>query len=112
MTRRRPASVAPSRRAFDAGGEEDAGSHAPAPEYDGEALEIVLSPPGIHICTGRTTPPRLRSASTPRQGRTGELVALRQLRQACNRGVHSALAPLIARLAEHLTSTPVPSPTP
>lgn len=48
----------------------------------------------------------------PRQGRTGELVALRQLLQACNRGVHSALAPLIARLAEHLTSTPVPSPTP
>jgi hypothetical protein len=43
-------------------------------------------------------------------GRTGELVALAQLLQACARGVHPTLAPIIARHAEHLTGTPVPSP--
>ncbi|MFG2836059.1 hypothetical protein ACGFZH_11740 [Streptomyces zaomyceticus] len=43
-------------------------------------------------------------------GRTGELVALAQLLQACARGVHPTLAPLIARRAEHLTGTPVPAP--
>ncbi|MGW6388955.1 hypothetical protein ACWFR1_00320 [Streptomyces sp. NPDC055103] len=41
-------------------------------------------------------------------GRAGELVALGQLLQACSRGVHPTLAPLIARQAEHLTGTPVP----
>lgn len=41
-------------------------------------------------------------------GRTGELVALAQLLQACSRGVHPALAPLNARRAEELTHTPVP----
>ncbi|MEU6523647.1 hypothetical protein ABZ892_12675 [Streptomyces sp. NPDC046924] len=43
-------------------------------------------------------------------GRAGELVALGQLLQACSRGVHSRLAPLTARRAEHLTGTPVPAP--
>jgi hypothetical protein len=43
-------------------------------------------------------------------GRTGELVALAQLLQACARGIHPTLAPLIARHAEHLTGTLVPSP--
>ncbi|WP_436994070.1 hypothetical protein [Streptomyces sp. enrichment culture] len=43
-------------------------------------------------------------------GRAGELVALGQLLQACSRGVHPGLAPLIARWAEHLTGTPVPAP--
>ncbi|WP_327378792.1 hypothetical protein OG393_33310 (plasmid) [Streptomyces sp. NBC_01216] len=43
-------------------------------------------------------------------GRTGELVALAQLLQACARGVHPTLAPLIARRVEHLTGTPVPAP--
>ncbi|WP_274036482.1 hypothetical protein [Streptomyces sp. MMBL 11-1] len=43
-------------------------------------------------------------------GRTGELIALGQLLQACSRGVHPLLAPLIARHAEHLTGTPVPAP--
>ncbi|GGS29557.1 hypothetical protein Snoj_25990 [Streptomyces nojiriensis] len=43
-------------------------------------------------------------------GRTGELVALAQLLQACSRGVHPALAPLIACRAEELTHTPVPIP--
>ncbi|WP_233448000.1 MULTISPECIES: hypothetical protein [Streptomyces] len=42
-------------------------------------------------------------------GRTGELVALAQLLQACSRGVHPTLAPLIARRAEELTHTPVPT---
>ncbi|MFF0431592.1 hypothetical protein ACFYU9_05075 [Streptomyces sp. NPDC004327] len=41
-------------------------------------------------------------------GRAGELVALGQLLQACSRGVHPHLAPLIARHAESLTGTPVP----
>ncbi|MFH9561251.1 hypothetical protein ACH4K7_33460 [Streptomyces globisporus] len=43
-------------------------------------------------------------------GRTGELIALGQLLQACSRGVHPRLAPLIARRAEHLTGIPVPTP--
>ncbi|MER7509363.1 hypothetical protein ACIP46_14645 [Streptomyces lavendulae] len=43
-------------------------------------------------------------------GRTGELVALAQLLQACSRGVHPALAPLIAHRAQELTHTPVPTP--
>ncbi|MGO4636113.1 hypothetical protein AB4225_35125 [Streptomyces sp. 2RAF24] len=43
-------------------------------------------------------------------GRTGELVALAQLLQACSRGVHPTLAPLIARRAQELTHTPVPTP--
>ena len=43
-------------------------------------------------------------------GRAGELIALGQLLQACSRGVHPHLAPLIARQAEHLTGTPVPMP--
>ncbi|MFD4210210.1 hypothetical protein ACFWRG_29955 [Micromonospora tulbaghiae] len=43
-------------------------------------------------------------------GRTGELIALGQLLQACSRSVHPHLAPLIARQAEHLTGTPVPTP--
>lgn len=43
-------------------------------------------------------------------GRTGEIVALGQLLQACSRGVHPALAPLVARQAEQLTGTPVPTP--
>ncbi|MGW0552430.1 hypothetical protein [Streptomyces altiplanensis] len=43
-------------------------------------------------------------------GRTGELIALAQLLQACARGVHPALAPLIARRAGNLTGTPVPAP--
>ncbi|MFI1765272.1 hypothetical protein ACH41H_24875 [Streptomyces sp. NPDC020800] len=43
-------------------------------------------------------------------GRTGELVALAQLLQACSRGVHPILAPLIARRAQQLTHTPVPTP--
>ncbi|MER5984228.1 hypothetical protein [Streptomyces sp. NPDC001787] len=43
-------------------------------------------------------------------GRTGELIALGQLLQACSRGVHPHLAPLIARQAEHLTGMPVPTP--
>ncbi|MFC7983369.1 hypothetical protein [Streptomyces sp. NPDC057336] len=43
-------------------------------------------------------------------GRTGELVALAQLLQACSRGVHPTLAPLIARRAQALTHTPVPTP--
>ncbi|GGV08109.1 hypothetical protein GCM10010275_55380 [Streptomyces litmocidini] len=43
-------------------------------------------------------------------GRTGELVALGQLLQACSRGVHPHLAPLIARQAEHLIGAPIPSP--
>ncbi|RZU46119.1 hypothetical protein EV284_0787 [Streptomyces sp. BK022] len=42
-------------------------------------------------------------------GRTGELIALGQLLQACSRGVHRRLAPLVARQAEHLTNTPVPT---
>jgi hypothetical protein len=41
-------------------------------------------------------------------GRTGELVALAQLLQACSRGVHPTLAPLIARRAEELTHIPAP----
>ncbi|MFI0928668.1 hypothetical protein ACH4TP_32920 [Streptomyces sp. NPDC021012] len=41
-------------------------------------------------------------------GRAGELVALGQLLQACSRGVHPHLAPLVARWAGHLTGTPVP----
>jgi hypothetical protein len=43
-------------------------------------------------------------------GRTGELIALGQLLQACSRGVHPHLAPLVARRAEHLTNIPVPTP--
>ncbi|MET9694959.1 hypothetical protein ABZY81_42390 [Streptomyces sp. NPDC006514] len=43
-------------------------------------------------------------------GRTGELIALAQLLQACSRGVHPTLAPLIARRAQELTHTPVPTP--
>ncbi|MFE3995486.1 hypothetical protein ACFXPW_27860 [Streptomyces goshikiensis] len=43
-------------------------------------------------------------------GRTGELIALGQLLQACSRGVHPRLAPLVARHAEHLTGIPVPTP--
>ncbi|WP_432105906.1 hypothetical protein [Streptomyces sp. bgisy091] len=43
-------------------------------------------------------------------GRTGVLIALGQLLQACSRGVHPRLAPLIARQAEHLTSIPAPMP--
>ncbi|MGW4108741.1 hypothetical protein [Streptomyces sp. NPDC004976] len=43
-------------------------------------------------------------------GRTGELVALAQLLQACSRGVHPTFAPLIARWAQELTHTPVPTP--
>ncbi|MCZ0983081.1 hypothetical protein O1L60_40115 [Streptomyces diastatochromogenes] len=43
-------------------------------------------------------------------GRTGELIALGQLLQACSRGIHPHLAPLIARQAEHLTGVPVPTP--
>ncbi|MFF7443274.1 hypothetical protein [Streptomyces sp. NPDC008122] len=43
-------------------------------------------------------------------GRDGELVALGQLLQACARGVHPHLAPLVARRAEHLTGVPVPTP--
>ncbi|MFD7137860.1 hypothetical protein [Streptomyces sp. NPDC059894] len=42
-------------------------------------------------------------------GRTGELVALAQLLQACSRGVHPTLAPLIARRAQELTHSPVPT---
>lgn len=42
-------------------------------------------------------------------GRTGELVALGQLLQACSRGVHPHLAPLVARWAEHLIGAPVPT---
>ncbi|MFE0776883.1 hypothetical protein ACFW3E_28010, partial [Streptomyces sp. NPDC058861] len=42
-------------------------------------------------------------------GRAGELVALGQLLQACSRGVHPHLAPLVARRAEHLTGIPVPT---
>ncbi|MEV7565673.1 hypothetical protein [Streptomyces tanashiensis] len=42
-------------------------------------------------------------------GRTGELVALAQLLQACSRGVHPTLAPLIAHRAQDLTHTPVPT---
>ncbi|MGI5262399.1 hypothetical protein [Streptomyces angustmyceticus] len=45
-------------------------------------------------------------------GRAGELVALAQLLQACNKGVHPRLAPLIAGRAEHLTNAPVPRPAP
>ncbi|ALO13585.1 hypothetical protein AQF52_8003 [Streptomyces venezuelae] len=41
-------------------------------------------------------------------GRTGELVALAQLLQACSRGVHPTLTPLITRRARELTRTPVP----
>ncbi|MFE9468640.1 hypothetical protein ACFYNW_34365 [Streptomyces virginiae] len=41
-------------------------------------------------------------------GRTGELIALGQLLQACSRGVYPHLAPLIARRAEHLTGVPSP----
>ncbi|MGC5000737.1 hypothetical protein [Streptomyces sp. DT195] len=43
-------------------------------------------------------------------GRAGELVALGQLLQACSRGVHPQLAPLVARRAEHLTGVPAPTP--
>ncbi|KOT46867.1 hypothetical protein ADK41_00520 [Streptomyces caelestis] len=43
-------------------------------------------------------------------GRTGELIALGQLLQACSRGVHPHLTPLVARQAEHLTNIPVPTP--
>lgn len=43
-------------------------------------------------------------------GRTGELIALAQLLQACSRGAHPTLAPLIARRAQELTHTPVPTP--
>ena len=43
-------------------------------------------------------------------GRAGELVVLGQLLQVCSRGVHPALAPLIAGRAEQLTGTPVPAP--
>lgn len=43
-------------------------------------------------------------------GRTGELIALAQLLQACSRGVHPALTPHIARRAEELTHAPVPTP--
>lgn len=43
-------------------------------------------------------------------GRTGELIALGQLLQACSRGVHPTLAPLIARRAQALTRSPVPTP--
>lgn len=46
------------------------------------------------------------------EGRTGELVALGQLRQACARGVHPGLAPLISERAEHLTGVPVPLQVP
>ncbi|MGW1976620.1 hypothetical protein [Streptomyces sp. NPDC001889] len=42
-------------------------------------------------------------------GRAGELVALGQLRQACARGIHPTLAPLIADRAERLTGVPVPA---
>lgn len=42
-------------------------------------------------------------------GRTGELVALGQLLQACSKGVHPGLAPLFARRAQHLTGVPVPA---
>lgn len=42
-------------------------------------------------------------------GRAGELVALGQLLQACSRGVHPLLAPLVARRAEELTGVPVPT---
>ncbi|MEV7157041.1 hypothetical protein AB0N77_20825 [Streptomyces misionensis] len=43
-------------------------------------------------------------------GRAGELIALAQLLQTCSRGVHPALALLIARRAQELTHTPVPTP--
>ncbi|MFI9210296.1 hypothetical protein ACIGW7_19430 [Streptomyces sp. NPDC053253] len=43
-------------------------------------------------------------------GRVGELVALGQLLQACSRGIHPDLAPLLARQAEHLIGAPVPTP--
>lgn len=43
-------------------------------------------------------------------GRAGELVALGQLLQACSRGVHAGLTPLLARRAEDLTGTPAPLP--
>ncbi|MFJ3146674.1 hypothetical protein ACIPJM_30025 [Streptomyces halstedii] len=42
-------------------------------------------------------------------GRAGELIALGQLLQACSRGVHPHLAPLVARQAKHLTGIPVPT---
>ncbi|MFE2760419.1 hypothetical protein [Streptomyces halstedii] len=45
-------------------------------------------------------------------GPIGELVALAQLLQACSRGVHPTLAPLIARRAQELTHTPVPTRRP
>ncbi|MER6216698.1 hypothetical protein ABT213_21930 [Streptomyces sp. NPDC001674] len=43
-------------------------------------------------------------------GRTGELIALAQLLQACSRCVHPTLAPLTAHRAHELTHTPVPTP--
>lgn len=61
--------------------------------------------------TSPTTAARIRREfahvlDTP-AGRTGELVALGQLLQACSRGVHPHLAPLIAQRAEHLTGSPI-----
>ncbi|MGW5679689.1 hypothetical protein ACWEV4_32210 [Streptomyces sp. NPDC003860] len=43
-------------------------------------------------------------------GRNGELIALAQLLQACSRGVHPTLTPLLVRRAEQLTGVPVPTP--
>ena len=67
----------------------------------------------LHACslTSPTTAARIRREfahvlDTP-AGRTGELVALGQLLQACSRGVHPHLARLIAQRAEHLTGSPI-----
>ncbi|MFD3997477.1 hypothetical protein [Streptomyces sp. NPDC058583] len=66
--------------------------------------------------TSPTTAARIRREfthifETP-AGRTGELVALGQLLQACGRGVHPHLAPLVAQRAELLTGNPVPALAP
>ncbi|MGW1815406.1 hypothetical protein ACWCQM_17835 [Streptomyces sp. NPDC002125] len=43
-------------------------------------------------------------------GRACELVTLGQLLQACSRGVHPHLAPLVICRAEHLIGAPIPTP--
>ncbi|MFD7962318.1 hypothetical protein ACFV5J_16100 [Streptomyces zaomyceticus] len=88
------------------------------------AFLVTVSGPEVWGWQGRTLGRRagtdwLRVVSAPvakQGGRLWEGTALadalvpRQLLQACSRGVHPRLAPLLARRAEDLTGTPVPLP--
>jgi hypothetical protein len=75
--------------------------------YDQGLLHAYSLP--VPAVAARVRPEFADVLDTP-AGRVGELVALGQLLQACSRGVHPHLAPLIARRAEHLTGAPVPAP--